>query len=141
MKRFIVYLLLIICCLALPGSGVAAEKIRVGYSNNPPLSIHDSEGAPQGLSVDIFNAIAHKQGWDIVWELGPTHTLLRQFKEGNLDVHVAVPFDYELTADFNFTTNSIVADWGALYTRGLGISNIQDLDGRRIGFADRKSVV
>ncbi len=135
MKRFIVYLLLIICCLALPGSGVAAEKIRVGYSNNPPLSIHDSEGAPQGLSVDIFNAIAHKQGWDIVWELGPTHTLLRQFKEGNLDVHVAVPFDYELTADFNFTTNSIVADWGALYTRGLGISNIQDLDGRRIGFA------
>ncbi len=81
LKRFIVYLLLIICCLALPGSGFAAEKIRVGYSNNPPLSIHDSEGVPQGLSVDIFNAIAHKQGWDIVWELGPTHTLLRQFKE------------------------------------------------------------
>ncbi|MDC0335972.1 ATP-binding protein [Pseudodesulfovibrio sp.] len=133
MKRYLAGVALFLSCLALSVGVQAANTVRVGLYDNPPLTFLDADGEAHGLSIDILKFIAPEQGWDLVWEHGSRNDVLTRIKNGEVDINAAQPFSYESTQDVTFTTNSIVADWGAVYVRGLTVSTVQDLVGTRIG--------
>ncbi len=136
MKRFILHLALAFLCLALlPVQEVAAKEVVVGYFDEAPLSYIDSDGTPQGLAIDILRAVAELQNWDVVWKYGTRNEALKRVRFGEVDIHASLPFDYALTDSVFFTANSLVADWGAVYVKGTAVSNIQGLEGFRVGVA------
>lgn len=134
MKRLILHVAVLLFWLAIvPGQSFSADEIVVGYYDEAPLSYVDSDGSPQGLSIDILRAIAKDRGWELVWKYCTRNQALKRIRFGEIDIHASLPFDYQLTNSVFFTANSIVADWGAVYVKGSAVSNIQDLEGFRVG--------
>lgn len=136
MKRFFVHCALIICFLAVAsGNGIAAREIVVGYYDEAPLTYIDSDGKPQGLAVDLLSAIALKNDWNLTWKYGTRNEALKRVRFGEVDIHASLPFDYQLVDSLYFTSSSIIADWGAVYVKGTAVSNLQGLEGFRVGVA------
>lgn len=135
MKRILASLTILMVCLVLPGRALAVDFLRVGFYEEVPLSFEVREGEPSGIAVDVITAIAREQGWGLDFVFESRDECLALLARGEIDVVAALPFTYDLMSEVNFTTNSIIADWGAVFVDELAVSSIKDLDGKRIGFA------
>ena len=57
-----------LCLLSVPGILSAAQKethVRVGIYRNPPKIALSDAGKPQGIFVDLIEAIAAKEHWTL----------------------------------------------------------------------------
>lgn len=135
LKRFLATIIFFLFCLTNLGSAAPLNEILVGYYDEPPLSFVDSKGKAQGIAIDLLAAIAPKLEWKITLVQGTRDECLLRMEQGELDMIVALPFSYDYKYPMDFTTDSIVADWGTVYTSTFAVTNIQDLEGRRIGYA------
>ena len=65
-----VLLVLIACVATLTGSAHASQTVRVGlYQNSPKIGI-TAEGRGEGIFIDILEAIAAREGWQIEYVPG-----------------------------------------------------------------------
>jgi len=121
--------------MAGPVNAASVNEIVVGYFDEPPLSFADEDGQPKGLAVDIFSSLAAKNNWSVSYLRGTREECLKRLERGELDMVIALPFSYDYRFPIHFAKEPIVADWGTVYVDKLAISNLQDLEGRRIGYA------
>ncbi len=131
-KHFFV-LLVVLSCFALAGLAHAGGQIKIGFSEDIPISYLDGDGVGQGLSIDILRAIAQKNNWQMAFIHGSRLECLDWLRNGKVDILAALPFNYGLTDEFVFSGNSIIADWGAVYVTDAEVEDVQDLGGRRVG--------
>jgi PAS domain S-box-containing protein len=127
----IVFLFFLILSL-LPDAAFGKDVIRVGYSDNPPLSQEGPGGEAQGFAVDVVRAIARERGLSVTFVPGPGECLDR-LESGDVDICAVSPFSYAHPDRVAYSSNSILSDWGGVYVNTLAASAVQDLEGRRIG--------
>jgi|GEM_PF-6824063 len=48
-----------------PSAHAAARTVRVGVYQNEPKVYVDDEGRPAGIFIDLIEAIAAEEGWDL----------------------------------------------------------------------------
>jgi two-component sensor histidine kinase/ABC-type amino acid transport substrate-binding protein len=108
--------------------------LSIGYNDAKPSSWHDEAGLPHGIFLETLEAIAEAEGWTISWIFADWDTLLSGLKSGTLDIVPAIvrtPSREEFAAS---TEESIMTDWGHVYTRANGgIRSVLDLEGKRVG--------
>lgn len=134
------YLVLFIC-LVLLGSTifsitVSADEplaVRFGVYQNPPLVFTTEGGYASGIFIDLLEYIADKESWTIEYVPGDWADLLEQLERGEIDMIGAIAHTEARSALFDFSTESVITNWGQIYTRAdAEIESILDLEGKTL---------
>lgn len=72
--------------LLLSAPGWAQQKVRVGVYENSPKVALASNGKPEGIFIDLIEAIAQKEGWQIEYVAGTWAEGLARLEKGELDL-------------------------------------------------------
>ena len=133
--RRITLLLLGLCLSPLALGG---QQVRVGIYQNEPKIFLDDQGRPAGFFVDILDAIAITQHWQLQYVHCVWHQCLDMLERGSIDIMPDVAQTPERSRRFDFGDESVLSSWSVLYKRaGAQIDSILDLDGRRVAVLDK----
>ncbi|SOB59934.1 putative Histidine kinase [Pseudodesulfovibrio profundus] len=131
MKRFSIWLCMWVL-LFFGGQQACAVELRVGFVPEEPLAFME-DGVEKGFAIDVMNAIAQEKGWHVSYVPGTAQNGLKRLHRGEVDIFLSIPFEYTLMESVHFTGNSLIEDWGTIYTHDRHISNLHELGGLRIG--------
>ena len=82
----------------------STAPLHVGITEVPPFVIADGNGDWEGISIDLWRAIADRQGWTYEWQVMPFSDLLGAVERGEVDVVVgALTMTSEREAVFDFS--------------------------------------
>ncbi|NOY98474.1 MAG: transporter substrate-binding domain-containing protein [Chloroflexi bacterium] len=102
----------------------------MGIYQNPPLEYIDDAGNAQGFVVDLLQAIAQEEGWQLEYVPCKWADCLQQLEEGQIDLMGAIAYSDERAQRFDFNAETYFVNWGAIYARpGHPIQSLLDLDG------------
>lgn len=124
------WLISLAICLVLtvvPAPLQAQVKLVVGMEQNPPICFIDENGKAQGISVEILNEVARKEGWQItyfgcVWE-----QCLQDLATKKLDLLVGIGFTQEREKFYDFNREAVIVNWAQVYT-GKDLKALSPLD-------------
>lgn len=120
-------------CGCLIQAATGAQLVRVGIYQNEPKIFLDEDGKPAGFFVDIIDAIAKSEGWQLRYVSCAWHHCLDMLEQGDIDVMPDVAYTPERAARFDFSHEVVLSSWSLLFKRaGDDVDSILDLDGKRI---------
>jgi polar amino acid transport system substrate-binding protein len=112
----------------------APRIIRLGYYDANPSCYRDAEGRPRGIFIDIVKKLAEREGWQIQYIYDSWDNLLAALKTGNVDLVPAIVKTTERETFAAFTDESIMTDWGVVFTKaGKAPISIMDLHNKKVG--------
>jgi PAS domain S-box-containing protein len=107
--------------------------VRVGVYDNAPIVFPDKNGGYSGLSVEMLQYIATKEGWKLEYVYGSLAECLDRLEQGDIDIQVYIAYSKARTLIFDFSQETLLSNWGVIYTRpNSGIETIFDLEGKRV---------
>jgi signal transduction histidine kinase/ABC-type amino acid transport substrate-binding protein len=111
----------------------AQQRVRVGiYDNSPKIGFSEA-GKPEGIFVDLLEAIAAKEGWSVEWIPGTWGEGLDRLASGQIDLMPDVALTPERAEKFAFHREPVLSSWNQVYARKRsGIRSLPDLAGRRV---------
>ena len=118
MKESLLYLLkcFLLLSLFLPSTLYGKTVLKVGIYNNKPTVFFNEKGVAQGLFVDIIDDIALQENWEIEYVAGHFSEMYDRLKAGTIDILPAVAFSKDREAFIDFTNETVIANWGEVYT-------------------------
>ncbi len=120
-----------ILLLSLLTSAYAERVVVAVWPFGPLLDIRG--GRPQGVFVDILEAVARDEGWDLEYRIGTWAESYAAATAGTVDLLAAVAYTPERERLLEFSMNVFVES-GTLYVKNNStIATPFDLEGRRIG--------
>ena len=123
-------------CL-LSGPLYAAVTLKVGLYQNPPKVFRNGQGVPSGFFVDILNAVAQREGWQLNYIDCDWDACLRSLQQGDIDLMPDVAYSQERDQRFDFHREVVLSNWSLLYaTDSLPLQSLLDLNGKRIAVID-----
>ena len=109
-----------------------ARVIKVGIIQNPPKIFMD-KGKATGIYVDILEYIAKKEDWDLEYIQADWDSLLSMLDRADLDLVPDMAYSTERAKRYDFHEIPILFSWSGIYARkGLSMSSIMDLEGRKV---------
>ena len=112
------------------------RRIRVGVYDNNPLVFMGSDG-PEGLFIEVLETVARAQEWELDFHYASWDASFRAIQDGQLDLLPVVAYTEERAQHLQFSENTLIANWGEIYTRrGLNTSSITDLQDRSIAYME-----
>ena len=127
-KAFVAFLL-----LSLSIAGYAQEKIKVGVFENKPIVFKSENGNMSGLSIDILNAIADEEQWQIEYVYGPFRDIYQQLEANEINLIVGLAYTEKRNKDLFYTQETLLNNWGIIYqSLKSNITSIEDLQGKRV---------
>ena len=123
-----------VCGLAVAGQTPSKPlDIRVGAYENYPKVYTDRDGNIAGIFPEILHHIASVVGWNIEYIAGSWSQSLARLEKNEIDLMVDVAFSEERSKKYDFTSETVLINWGILYTRkNFRIESLFDLSGKTI---------
>ena len=121
--------MLLLAALLLPLASFAAEPVRVGVYQNRPGVFIEPDGSVRGFYIDILEHAAEAEGWVLDYVPDTWPALLHQLREGEIDLIVGIAYTAERDEIYDFTRETVFANWGQVYVKGAGIESLFDLRG------------
>lgn len=118
----------------LPGHGLRAEAqtLKVGAYDNYPKVFFSNEKVT-GIFPQILEQVASQEGWTIQYVRGTWSECLDRLRKGQIDIMLDVAFSEARAAEFDFNAETVLVNWGVLYTRaGFQVEALRDLAGKRV---------
>lgn len=111
----------------------AKTTLRVGLYHNPPKVAIGENGDPQGIFVDLLQAIANEESWSLDYVPGTWAEGLARLEAGTIDLMPDVAFTPDRDRRFAFHSEPVLSSWFQIYARrGSGIRSLVDFDGKRV---------
>lgn len=110
----------------------ADAPVRVGIYQNEPLVFVDPYGHPAGFYVELLEAVAAGEGWDLEYVECLFPDCLAMLERGEIDLMTAIAYSEERDRRFDFTQETVLANWGQVYIRKGGPQSIPDLEGQTV---------
>ena len=134
MNRWIVYWLVALvmfgCSLLY---AIAGQRVSVGIYENYPKVFIDNNGKPSGFFVDLIDAIAVFEAWELNYIHCVWSECLNKLERDEIDIMVDVAYSTAREKRFDFGQETILSSWSAVYKKvGSDISSILDLDGKMV---------
>lgn len=111
LKLIIKFLIIFLCLLSIVPICFGAE-ISVGIYQNEPLLFSTEDKNPQGVFVEILEAIAKKEDWTLRYV---ENAWLENLDDGSIDILLCVAYSEPRDRQYDFNTMSVVSNWGQLY--------------------------
>jgi PAS domain S-box-containing protein len=123
----------ILLCVGIATGFAQSRNFTVGLEQNPPICSIDSKGKPVGISVDILQEIARREGWHLNWQPCLWEQCLEKLANGQLDLLSGIGRTTKREDLYNFNAEPVVINWGQLYSSNKSkINTMLDLTGKRI---------
>lgn len=111
----------------------AADPVRVGVYQNSPKVDYTAAGKPEGIFVDLIEAIAKKEGWTLEYVPGTFSEGLSRLAAGKIDLMTDVALTSDREGLYAFHGEPVLSSWNQVYARrGSGIRSLLDLDNKRV---------
>lgn len=129
----------LLAALLVPLSPAAGgERVRVGVYQNSPKVTLSASGHPEGIFVDLIEAIAEGEGWSLEYVPGTWAEGLDRLEAGEIDLMPDVALTQAREEVYAFHHEPVLSDWFQVYARrGSGIRSLMDLDGKRLSLLER----
>lgn len=134
----LIRLLIAVCLLAYASIGSAntdgTARLVVGSEQDyPPFAIGKTAATADGFTVDLWKAVARAAGLEYDLRVLPFNEILRDFKEGKVDVLINLAQSDERRKYADFSIPHVTVH-GAIFMRDSeqGIHSEQDLGGKSI---------
>jgi PAS domain S-box-containing protein len=102
----------------------AGQRVRVDYQPGKP---------PEGIFVDVIEAIARKRDWSIEYVPGTFAEGMARLAAGQIDLMSDVARTTERERLYSFPREPVLSSWNQVYARpGSGIRSLLDLQGKRV---------
>jgi two-component system sensor histidine kinase/response regulator len=109
------------------------RTVIVGLYENSPKIYTDRNGRPAGLFVELLNAIAAGEGWQLNYDRCKWADCLKRLEDGQLDLMPDVAYSSEREQIFDFHQVSVASSWSQVYSQPkLKIRTLADLAGKRV---------
>ncbi len=125
--------------LGLPGcrdqrsASAPARVLRVGVYENPPKVYTDDDGRPAGLFIELLQAIAAREGWQLEYQRCAWDACLQRLQARQLDLMPDVAYSQERSRQLDFHAIPVTYSWSQLFRRpGIQVQSMSDLDQRRV---------
>ena len=131
---------LFLLAAAAMSSAAQAEQtpVRVGIYQNSPKVAWSESGKPEGIFVDLIEAIAADEDWSLEYVPGTWAEGLDRLAKGEIDLMPDVAFSADREKLYAFHREPVLSDWFQVYTRrGSGIRSLLDLNGKRVAVLER----
>jgi PAS domain S-box-containing protein len=121
-------------CLVLAAHAWADHnEVRVAVFEMRPLAYDAGDGQWAGFNVEILQRIARAEGWNLTFVPGSFPETLRMLESHSVDMHCLIAYDDERALKYDYTEETVFADWGEVYARGgIEVESVMDLEGRRV---------
>ncbi|SHE68011.1 PAS domain S-box-containing protein [Desulfacinum infernum DSM 9756] len=122
-----------------PVSLLAAQKLyKVCLYENPPLVGLDADRRASGLFVELLEAVAQAEGWQLQYREASWAQCLEELRSGAADILPVIAYSEERSRAFLFSSETVLTNWGVVYSRkGEKVSGILDLEGKIIAVKDQ----
>ncbi|MDP1927020.1 MAG: response regulator [Thiobacillus sp.] len=111
----------------------ARRVVTVGLYENAPKIYTDAKGRPAGLFVELLDAVARAENWQVRYVSCEWARCLEQLQQGQLDLMPDVAFSAERARRFDFHKVSVANSWSQVYAQSdLNIQTLEDLAGMRV---------
>ena len=125
-------LALLLGLFALTPAHAASRIVRVGVYENEPKVFLDENGAPSGIFIELLEAIAQDEGWELEYVPGTWDEGLSRLSSGEIDLMPDVAYTPERDEQYDFNRQRVAESWSYVYmTDGGGVDGISDLEGMR----------
>lgn len=126
-------LALIALTLGLTCQSVSAQTLVVGVYENEPKVYTSAEGQPAGLFIDLLQAMAPLEGWQLDYRQCQWQQCLDLLKAGKIDIMPDVAWTSERAQEFDFHRLPVTQSWSQIYTRtSAPLHRLEDLQGKRV---------
>ncbi|WP_324781048.1 putative bifunctional diguanylate cyclase/phosphodiesterase [Thiobacillus sedimenti] len=110
-----------------------AIPVKVGVFDNAPIVATPRDGAPEGIAIDVIRWVAEREGWQVSFVPDSFDHLLSRLDKGEIDLLVGIAYSEERARRFQFTRQSLLANWGMVFRNAQSdIASLPDLKGRRV---------
>lgn len=127
--KLLPFLLLMVITITLQ----AAETVRVGVFDHPPLVSVNAQQQVGGIFVEILQQAATLEDWQLEFVPGTWQTCLQRLETEEIDLLVSFTPTEARRARFDFNHEPVVSTWAQIYSApGLNITSLADLNQRRV---------
>ena len=107
--------------------------IIVGIDKDfPPYEFVDESGRPAGFNVDLFRAVAARQGIEFEIRAGPWAKIRRQVESGEVDVATGMVRTDAREEKLDFTAPTVVVEYAGFVRSDSPVVSLQELRGQVI---------
>ncbi|MFY0665184.1 MAG: EAL domain-containing protein [Natronospirillum sp.] len=103
--------------LMVSGKTEESTTIRVGVYENEPKIYLNERNIPDGLFIQLLDAMAQAEGWLIDYVTCDWSACLNMLENGELDLMPDVAFSAERARLFDFHQHAVTQSWSQLYVR------------------------
>ncbi|WP_421868433.1 diguanylate cyclase domain-containing protein [Motiliproteus sp.] len=121
--------------LLLGGQAWGQSLLRVGLDPGDPALMARAGGELTALYIEVLEAVAAQQQWQLQFHTAPRPQLLQQLDRGELDLLAGLARTEELSNRYDFSEQALYTHWAQLLTIGYPVRSIRDLNGSRIAVA------
>jgi len=115
-----------------------ARIVKVGVYENPPKVFTEESGKAAGIFIEILEAIAVEEQWELEYVGGSWGEGLERLKQGRIDIMPDVAYSAERETIFTYHDEPVLSDWFQVYApKESGIKSIVDLAGKSIAVLER----
>jgi len=113
--------------------GEERRVVRVGIFQNDPIVFQDEGGAAKGLYVDLLNAIAEEENWEIRYVLDSWDGCLERLRTSDIDLMSCISYAEERDPYADFSRETVWTLWGTLFVHPESdIEDVRSLDGKKV---------
>ena len=132
-SKFTKLFILTTCLFILQNQAYCSRILKVGVYQNSPIIFMDSDGAAKGFFIDILEAIAKEQSWELTYVPGAWEECLERLESGEIDLLPDIAWSDEREQIFDFNHESVFTGWGQIYIRqSSNIAGYLDLQDKTI---------
>ncbi|MEW5736806.1 MAG: ATP-binding protein [Thermodesulfobacteriota bacterium] len=114
------------------------RTVRVGVYENAPKIFTAAYGKPSGIFIDVIEAIARTEGWNLTYVSGTWAEGLDRLEQGKIDLMPDVAYTADREKIFSFHAVPVLSAWFQIYApRTSTIQSILDLNGKSILVLER----
>ncbi len=120
--------------MAVSTTALAAPRtVHVGVYENEPKVFIDTAGEPSGVFIELLEAIAEDEGWELEYVPGTWDEGLSRLSSGEIDLMPDVAYSPERERQYDFNSQRVAESWSYVYmANSSGVDGISDLEGMRI---------
>lgn len=130
---FLLLLTLLFSGLSASADPLPQRPIIIGCDPDfPPYEFVTVNGDPDGLNIDLSQAVGEVMGVDVVFRYGPWHKLRQQLITGQIDILSGVPYTDDRDSEFDFTPPHAKIYQSLWVKRDSPIRSLDELRGLRV---------
>ena len=115
------------------GSSSPKRIIRVGGSNDfAPYEFVDTDGRPEGYTVELMQAVAHQVGREADIILGPWQEMLRRLENKEIDALTGLLYSKERDEKFDFSVPYVMISYAVFVRKGEPYQAVDDLRNKQV---------